>query len=136
MLELGGPEWNPARSPLRLHLDVFYGDRVFVHGAREGHLMAGVGNHLILVGNLVHLAVAHENGRRATLYAARRTGSMVCTTNFIGCLARTRRVRDVACPLGSHRTHRTKRKHSQYLLHKPPQMLRITQSRTTILYRT
>src|ERR1019366_586232 len=119
--ELGGPGRNPARSPLRLHLDAFHRDRVLVHGARNGHLMAGVRNHLILVGNLVHLAVAHQNGRRAALDAARRAGSMVRTSNFIGCLARTRRVRDVACPFGSHRTHRTKRKHSQYFLHKPPQ---------------
>src|ERR1035438_8967468 len=135
-LELGGPDGNPARSPLRLHLDVFYRDRVLVHGAREGHLMAGVRNHFILIGNLVHLAVAHENGRCTALDAARRTSSMVRTSAMVFLLARTRRVRDVACPLGSHRTHRTKSKHSQYLLHKPPSMLRITQTRMTIVYRT
>src|ERR1035441_901041 len=89
--ELGGPDGNPARSPLRLHLDAFHRDRILVRSARNGHLMASVGNHFVLVGDLVHLAVAHQNGRRAALDAARRTGSMVRTSNFIGCLARTRR---------------------------------------------
>src|ERR1035438_10278826 len=131
-----GRNENPARSPLRLHLDVFYRDRVLVHGAREGHLMAGWAHHFCLIGNLVHLAVAHENRRSPALDAARRTSSMVRTSAMVFLLACTRCVRDVACPLGSHRTHRTKSKHSQYLLHKPPSMLRITQTRMTILYRT
>ena len=111
---------NPAQSRIRLHLYAIDFDRVAVHSARDGDFMAGVGNDFVLVGNLVYLAVAHENGRGSTLDAARCTGSMVVTRAMIFLLARTCRIRDVARPIGSHRTNRTKRKHRQYFLHNAP----------------
>src|ERR1019366_4774507 len=115
---------DSGASRIRLHLDAVDLDRVTVHSARDGHFMAGVGYHFVLVGNLVHLAVAHENSRSATLDAARCAGRVVFAFDFIGCLARTCCIRDIAGPIRGHRTHRTKRKHRQYFFHNAPSALK------------
>src|SRR5713101_2820786 len=69
--ELGGPDGNPARARIRLHLNAFDLECVTVRGARDGHLVAGVSNNLILVRDLIDLAiVGHQNCGISALDAA------------------------------------------------------------------